>query len=518
MYAVDPKEARGLLLPEPMCAKPAQFNLRTKGIIALCVLFLYVVLVGLYLAHERNRLVAIVERIADDSSKQTFLTTLVNGLSRSLLETQAVLSSSDPADIRFEPTHPAARTLARIGAHLAQAERQFPSLKPEIDAFGDAIASTGRLDRAETLTRIRDAEQQLIAGSNTILAQMQFHSADSTGAYQRTQQRVNIVTVAAGAAGALVTAAVILIFFTKLAKDVQRLQDRAVAVVAGYDGEPLVTMRHDEIGGLIEAVNRMQIDLRRWEQKQQLSQQQRFHQEKMAAVGSLAAAIGHEVSNPIAAISGVAQFIIGATEGGHDPAQELIRGYATLIVKQTERIALIMRRMATLTDTRSADPELLDLNNLIESTCGFITFDARFADIALELKLDRTIPAVTAVPDHITQILMNLLINAADAKDPARKSEGARIVVATRVAGGSLQLSVSDNGIGMTPAVRSKAFEESFSTKPLGKGRGIGLFLCKTLIEEEGGRIELDSTLHVGTTVNLLLPLGPRRDAAQEGH
>jgi signal transduction histidine kinase len=297
------------------------------------------------------------------------------------------------------------------------------------------------------------------------------------------------------------------VFFTRLAKDIKRLQDRAEAVVAGYAGEPLVKNRTDEIGGLIDAVNRMQVDLRRWEQQQEITRQQRMHQEKMAAVGSLAAAIGHEVSNPIAAISGVAQAMIDETKDDPSKTCKVLHDFAVLIYKQAERISLIMRQMATLTTPHSPDPELLDLNELIRSTCGFVSYDKRFNGIEFDFDLDRDLPALTAVADHITQILMNLLINAADAMDQSTGAARQRIRISTRLVGAEVQLKIVDTGHGMSPEVLKKAFQESFSTKPAGKGRGIGLFLCKTLVESGGGRIELVSEQGVGTTANLFLPL-----------
>ena len=111
--------------------------------------------------------------------------------------------------------------------------------------------------------------------------------------------------------------------------------------------------------------------------------------------------------------------------------------------------------------------------------------------------------------DHVTQILMNLLINAADAMDHITEPGRRKLrISASRVADG-VHISVSDNGRGMSPDVLAKAFEKSFTTKPDGKGRGVGLFVCKTLIEEAGGRIALESSPGEGTTANLFLPSSP---------
>jgi two-component system NtrC family sensor kinase len=182
---------------------------------------------------------------------------------------------------------------------------------------------------------------------------------------------------------------------------------------------------------------------------------------------------------------------------------------AVMIREQTERIATIMRQMSSLTNRNSPIAELLDVNELVRATCGFIGYDKRFRNITIDLALDPGIPAVTAVADHLTQILMNLLINAADAMEGQADIKPSTIRISTQAAAGNVLLSVSDNGHGMSPELLAKAFEESFTTKPAGKGRGIGLFLCKTLIEGDGGGIVLESTPDVGSTARLSLPIEP---------
>jgi signal transduction histidine kinase len=339
---------------------------------------------------------------------------------------------------------------------------------------------------------------------------LQTRATELSREYHDTQQNVSMFAVAANVVGAAASIAVIIVFFTRLAKDIRRLQDRAVAIVAGYDGEPLQNTRRDEVGGLIESVNRMQVDLRRSEQQMEVARQQRSHQEKMAAVGSIAAAIGHEVSNPIAAIAGVAQFIVDETRRDDRPSSKSINEFAAQILSQTERIARIMRKLATATAPHPQEAELLDLNALIQSTCGFISYDRKLRGIEFEFDLAHDVPAVTAVADHVTQILMNLVINASDAMegipDPARR----RIRIASRALAEAVQVSVSDYGRGMTPEVVARAFDESFTTKPAGRGQGIGLFVCKSMMDEVGGRIEIESTPNAGTTVNLCFPTHPR--------
>jgi len=484
-------------------------SLRTKGILAVAVLIGYLALIGLFLAHQRENLLQIVRDIESNGSTQTQLAPLAGSIGLSIVEVQEVLNALDaskggPVDYGNLPSE-----FDAIGAGLEHIRPNLPMLAPDVSAYNQAVELMRKLPSAPHLAHVRDTEQRLAVKLHEMQSVLETRSAQLTAQYHDMQQYISVFAITANVIGAVASIAVIMVFFTKLAKDIRRLQERAVAIVAGYSGEPLPNTRGDEVGGLINAVNHMQVDLRRWEQQIEISRQQRFHQEKMAAVGSLAAAIGHEVSNPIAAISGVAQFIVDETRRDGRQPSEVVSEFAAQILKQTERIAVILREMATLTAPRSPEPELLDLNALVQSTSGFVSYDKRFRGTEIDLDLDRNNPPVTAVADHVTQILMNLLLNAADAMDHIGEAGRRRVGISTRIAGDGVAVSVRDCGRGMNPEVLAKAFEESFTTKPPGKGRGIGLFVCKTLVEQGGGRIALESAPNEGTTATLFIPLRP---------
>ena len=155
---------------------------------------------------------------------------------------------------------------------------------------------------------------------------------------------------------------------------------------------------------------------------------------------------------------------------------------------------------------QSTEQKLLDLNNLIRSTVRFISFDRRFSFIDMELNLDPNLPAVRAVGDHLTQVIMNLLVNAADAME-GRTDPKPRIIVSTNYQDGYAVVSVADNGTGMDQATLARVFEEFFTTKPPGKGSGIGMAVSKSLIESDGGVISLESEPGAGTTVIVRLPV-----------
>ena len=484
-------------------------SLRTKGILAVITLIAYLAIISVLIASQRQKLVQIVGQLDASQQQQAVVAPILALLTHAMVETDVILNTADKSGGPLAGYGDLPNEFEAIGAGLKNAQRIYPILAQDLATFRTAADSLRAIPSGVHLAHMHDVEQKIVTKLEGIMTGLQKHSADLTQDYRKTQQSISVFAIAANVVGAVASIAVIVVFFTGLARDIRRLQDRAIAIVGGYAGPPLRKTRRDEIGGLIDAVNLMQVELRRWEQQLEVARQQQSHQEKMAAVGSLAAAIGHEVSNPIAAIAGVAQFIVDETRRDDQPSANAIRDFATQILGQTERIARIMRKLATVTAPHPPDAEMLDLNVLIQSTCGFISYDNRFRDIEIQLDLSRDIPAVTTVADHITQVLMNVLINAADAMDDVASPAKRRICIETRATDGGVDISVRDNGHGMSREVLEQAFDESFTTKPPGKGRGIGLFVCKTLIEDAGGCILLESIPGEGTTVTLHLPLRP---------
>ena len=497
--------------------RPVALNvsLRTKGVLAISILIAYVALVALVVARERAKLMGIAIEMNACQYTVGLLEPVENSLAQSLVESQKTLNASQLANQRFVPVDTGGDAhLESLNLELEDVGTRFPVLREDIERFRDAVGTVKAMPAVQHLASVRDAEQVLLSRLHGVVVMYQNRSDTLARLYKDKQQYISVVAIGANVLGAIGAVAVILIFFTRLARDIRTLESRATAIVGGYDGEPLPKTRADEVGSLIDAVNRMQADLRRSERQMEVTRQQRFHQEKMAAVGSLASAIGHEVSNPIAAISGVAQFIAEESAGDERPQGRQIHDFAQEILKQTQRIAHIVRQLGSLTAPSSPEPELLDLNRLVRSTCAFIRYDKRFRGMEFEEMLDADLPAVTVVGDHITQVLMNLLLNAADAAEGITDPSRLRIRIATRHIGDAAHLVVTDFGRGMTPEVLARAFDESFTTKPPTRGRGIGLFVCKSLIENLGGRISLASVPGEGTTATVEIPL--RTNAARK--
>ena len=240
------------------------------------------------------------------------------------------------------------------------------------------------------------------------------------------------------------------------------------------------------------------------------TRQQVFHQEKMASIGHLAAGILHEVGNPIAAIAGAAVDLRGLTMDSSTAAdcrRSEISESIELINQQTERLSRITREIADFASPRPRERELLDLNGLLHSTTRLLSYDRRFRSIGMELELDRNLPAIVGVADQLTQVFMNLLLNAMDATT-SWDIESPRIVITSRANADCVSVSILDNGAGMSCETRNHALEPFFSTKPVGEGSGLGLSLCESIVSAHQGRIMIDSEQGKGTRVTVVLPVG----------
>jgi len=241
------------------------------------------------------------------------------------------------------------------------------------------------------------------------------------------------------------------------------------------------------------------------------TRKQYFHQEKMAAIGQLAAGILHEVGNPIAAIAGAAQEVqatLGGGENNVDVAQNI-----DLINRQIIRLGKITRDIAEFASPKPRERELLDLNGLLRNTVNLLAYDRRFDSMGVRLELDRNLPAIVGVADQLTQVFMNLLINSMDACASA-KSSGACIVVSSAISGDRVHVCVEDTGSGMSAETLEHVMETFFTTKPVGEGTGLGLSLCETIVSAHGGELKIHSEEGRGTRVDVFLPVELADEAA----
>jgi signal transduction histidine kinase len=194
-----------------------------------------------------------------------------------------------------------------------------------------------------------------------------------------------------------------------------------------------------------------------------------------------------------------------------DAEVEYLQAEVPVAIRQTlegiERIGSIVQSMKELTDP-VPDFVPANLNPVIESAVNAARNE--WADIAgFDMQLDPQLPWVQCQPESINQVVVCMLANAAQAiaeADEGRKAHG-HIVVRTRSAANRVEISISDDGIGMTPAVQARIFDPFFSTRPVGKGTGQSLGVAHSVIRRHGGTIAVDSTPGRGSCFRISLPL-----------
>jgi len=234
------------------------------------------------------------------------------------------------------------------------------------------------------------------------------------------------------------------------------------------------------------------------------ARQQYFHQEKMAAIGQLAAGILHEVGNPIASIAGAAAEVKYAGEAGMD--SKYVIQNIDLINEQITRLGKITHEIADFASPKPRAREMLDLNGLLQSTTSLLTYDRRFSSMGVKLELDRELPAIVGVADQLTQVFMNLLINAMDACGSRDRGKDC-IALTSDFDGRRVHVCVIDYGVGMSAETLEHVMETFYTTKPVGEGTGLGLSLCDTIISAHGGELSIESEEGKGTRVHVFLPL-----------
>ncbi|MEH6628807.1 MAG: ATP-binding protein [Motiliproteus sp.] len=237
---------------------------------------------------------------------------------------------------------------------------------------------------------------------------------------------------------------------------------------------------------------------------------QYFQQEKMAQIGLLVAGILHEVGNPLAAIRGLLEEIIYLDQAKDQPLlDDKYRKNLELVLEQTDRIRSISYEISGFASPNQSGRGLLDINAIISATTKLLRYDKRWKQIELEQNLDSQLPAIEGVSDQLTQVFMNLLVNASDSFASESDRPARVTVTTTKIDNSMLMLEISDNGSGISEEDIVQIFDPFYTTKPKGKGTGLGLSICEKLISEHNGNIEIDSRVGHGTLVRIYFQFEP---------
>ena len=259
------------------------------------------------------------------------------------------------------------------------------------------------------------------------------------------------------------------------------------------------------IGSMVDLTDRSRLE-------EELRQAQ-----KMEAIGQLAGGVAHDFNNLLAAIAVNAHLLHDRFDGG-DALQELVE-----IEHATERGAALTRQLLAFSRRQVLQPRLVDLNRIVSETESLLR-RVIGAEVLLETSLDPQLGTVLADPGQLTQVLLNLAVNARDAMPrggrltiatanitvsagmAGRFADGAAGRSAEAAPGDYVVLTVSDTGIGMDAETQARAFEPFFTTKEAGKGTGMGLPTVYGIVDQSGGKVRMESAPGLGSTFTILLP------------
>lgn len=298
----------------------------------------------------------------------------------------------------------------------------------------------------------------------------------------------------------LLSAGVSFILLRFVKRPIQNISDKMAQVEEGDLSVRLVPLYSDEVGSLMSSFNSMVVNLEKANQELQLCHYQQMERaDRLASVGEMATGLAHEIKNPLAGISGAIS-VLADDFPDTDPRKEIVRQ----VLEQIKRLD------KTATDLlffgRPGKPELTftDINALVTKTLFFVSQHPEARNIQYQEDLTRDLPAIWVDEKQIQQVLLNIIINAVQVM-----TDGGTLTIKTgiRSEGGRSRVwvSITDSGKGIPPEELDRIFVPFHTTKT--QGTGLGLPICRQLMEQHDGTIDVESRLGEGTTFIIELPI-----------
>jgi C4-dicarboxylate-specific signal transduction histidine kinase len=238
-----------------------------------------------------------------------------------------------------------------------------------------------------------------------------------------------------------------------------------------------------------------------------------LHQsQKLESVGILAAGVAHEVNNPLAYVrANLVQIqslasLLDETRDRLPKEVDIASEDMSEMVEESlnglDRMREVVQGLLHFSRTPSERADPCDVNPIVEESARFASFD-RQSDVTLELRLARALPRVAASPDRLTQVLLNLFLNARHA---LAGRDDAKVVASTTAREGFVEIRIADNGPGVPEAIRPHIFDPFFTTRDPNEGTGLGLAIAFDITREYGGSLELEKADEGGASFVVRLP------------
>jgi two-component system, LuxR family, sensor kinase FixL len=236
-----------------------------------------------------------------------------------------------------------------------------------------------------------------------------------------------------------------------------------------------------------------------------------LHASRLSVMGQMASAMAHELNQPLTAVANYLEAgrHLMATGAG---APERIADLMERAVGQAQRAGEIIRQLRQFVSKGETERSMQNLNQLVEEALALALVGARQSGVRVSLELDHGLPAVILDPVQIQQVVLNLVRNAVEAMETVEKRE---LTISTCPVGDNIEASVADTGPGIASEVAARLFQPFVTTKKT--GMGLGLSICREIVESHHGRLTASPRPGGGTIFRLILPMTGRGEAVDAG-
>lgn len=462
--------------------------------------------------------VPVAMRLAQLRAAQTTLSTLIDGIpderepgsTRVLLETMAGARRTMFAETRAALTQtlslvgsPATRALAyEMASELDAVESELESDRPLFDRLFSTIASADRDGINRTIVALgaveHDADRRL-----RLLAGRLSASIDATSIAARDRELRSIGGLAVLAALTLAVGLVVSLHVRRLLAPLARVTERAQAVARGDLTSREVQPSDDEIGQLEVAFEKMVDGLSR-------AQSLALSNERLAAIGKMAAHVTHEIRNPLSAMGLNVEMLEEEIAQGAAARRAEVGNLLAAIKREVQRLEQLSEEYLRVARLPQPRMEAEDVAAVLREVVEFARREIETAGCTVVLHVATGVPPSLFDEAQLRQALLNLLRNAREAMP-----EGGPIDVRVSAEGMSVVVDVDDRGGGVPEEIRARVFDPFFSTK--GEGTGLGLAITRHIVESHGGTLTCEPRGGGGTRFRIALPIAPAKSTRLPG-
>ncbi len=440
----------------------------------------------------QSTLASLVDGIPDEKnplSMRILLETLTSVRRAMLDETRAAMQSL--RELGSEETRQDALTLT---GELDAAQAAFNGDRPSIDRLFAAFDTGDRDAVNRELVGLGGMEHDGVKRLKT-LGEHVDRGMTALSAAARARERRAIIQLVLLAALTLGVGVAVSTYTRRLLRPLERVTERARAVARGDLTPEPVAESDDEIGQLSAAFERMVGAVGR-------AQSRAVANERLAAIGKMAAHVTHEIRNPLSSIGLNIELL------DEELAASAVSGEAktllTSITREVQRLENLSEEYLRVARLPQPRMEADDLAATVRDIVSFAKPEMDRAGLEIGLEIADEVPPALFDESQIRQALLNMMRNAREAMP-----DGGRIDVSVRADGMSVVVGVDDRGAGIPDDVRSRIFDPFFSTK--GEGTGLGLAITRQIVEAHGGSIACEAREGGGTSFRILLPIAPQR-------